>query len=71
MYLLSQLRDAMNVQDVPNYLRSIGFHMSEYEVRVGRHCIQSSEIREIILNVNAGTEPLQRDGAYRYVLSDL
>uniref|UniRef100_A0A182W7R6 Cilia- and flagella-associated protein 251 n=1 Tax=Anopheles minimus TaxID=112268 RepID=A0A182W7R6_9DIPT len=28
------LRDAMNVQDVPNYMRSIGYHMTEYEVRM-------------------------------------
>uniref|UniRef100_A0A8W7PFP9 Cilia- and flagella-associated protein 251 n=1 Tax=Anopheles coluzzii TaxID=1518534 RepID=A0A8W7PFP9_ANOCL len=65
------LRDAMNVQDVPNYLRSIGFHMSEYEEQnlckemelTGTYFLTFEEVLKLFLNhrTAAGGPPTSED----------
>uniref|UniRef100_A0A182K0D0 Cilia- and flagella-associated protein 251 n=1 Tax=Anopheles christyi TaxID=43041 RepID=A0A182K0D0_9DIPT len=65
------LRDAMNVQDVPNYMRSIGFHMSEYEEQnlckemelTGTYFLTFEEVLKLFLNhrTAAGGPPTSED----------
>uniref|UniRef100_A0A182P0D7 Cilia- and flagella-associated protein 251 n=1 Tax=Anopheles epiroticus TaxID=199890 RepID=A0A182P0D7_9DIPT len=57
------LRDAMSVQDVPNYMRSIGFHMSEYEEQnlckemelTGTYFLTFEEVLRLFLNHRTAT----------------
>uniref|UniRef100_A0A182TKH4 WD repeat-containing protein on Y chromosome n=1 Tax=Anopheles melas TaxID=34690 RepID=A0A182TKH4_9DIPT len=66
-----RLRDAMNVQDVPNYLRSVGFHMSEYEEQnlckemelTGTYFLTFEEVLKLFLNhrTSAGGPPTSED----------
>ncbi|XP_058122376.1 cilia- and flagella-associated protein 251-like [Anopheles ziemanni] len=52
------LRDAMDTRDVPNYMRSIGFHMSEYEEQnlckemelLGTYFLTFEEVTKLFLN---------------------
>ncbi|XP_053665664.1 cilia- and flagella-associated protein 251-like [Anopheles marshallii] len=57
------LRDAMNVQDVPNYMRSIGYHMTEYEEMnlskemelTGTYFLTFEEVAKLFLNHRTAT----------------
>ncbi|XP_050076982.1 cilia- and flagella-associated protein 251-like [Anopheles maculipalpis] len=57
------LRDAMNIQDVPNYMRSIGFHMTEYEEQnlrkemelTGTYFLTFEEVLKLFLNHRTAT----------------
>uniref|UniRef100_A0A182MZC4 Cilia- and flagella-associated protein 251 n=1 Tax=Anopheles dirus TaxID=7168 RepID=A0A182MZC4_9DIPT len=57
------LRDAMDIRDVPNYLRSIGFHMTEYEERnlckemehFGTYFLTFEEVTKLFLNHRTAT----------------
>uniref|UniRef100_A0A182QAM8 WD repeat-containing protein on Y chromosome n=1 Tax=Anopheles farauti TaxID=69004 RepID=A0A182QAM8_9DIPT len=57
------LRDAMDIRDVPNYLRSIGFHMTEYEERnlckemehFGTYFLTFEEVAKLFLNHRTAT----------------
>uniref|UniRef100_A0A182M6H8 Cilia- and flagella-associated protein 251 n=1 Tax=Anopheles culicifacies TaxID=139723 RepID=A0A182M6H8_9DIPT len=57
------LRDAMNVQDVPNYMRSIGYHMTEYEELnlckemelTGTYFLTFEEVTKLFLNHRIAT----------------
>ncbi|XP_053673780.1 cilia- and flagella-associated protein 251-like [Anopheles nili] len=57
------LRDAMDTRDVPNYMRSIGFHMSEYEEKnlckemdlFGTYFLTFEEVTKLFLNHRTAT----------------
>ncbi|XP_050094670.1 cilia- and flagella-associated protein 251-like [Anopheles aquasalis] len=63
------LRDAMETKDVPNYMRSIGFHMSQYEEQnlckemelLGTGCLTFEEVVKLFLNHRTSHSPSNED----------
>ncbi|XP_035775052.1 cilia- and flagella-associated protein 251-like [Anopheles albimanus] len=59
------LRDAMETKDVPNYMKSIGFHMSQYEEQnlfkemelLGTGCLTFEEVVKLFLNHRTSNSP--------------
>ncbi|XP_052864152.1 cilia- and flagella-associated protein 251-like [Anopheles cruzii] len=63
------LRDAMDTRDVPNYMRSIGFHMSEFEEQnlcqemalAGNCYLTFEEVAKLFLNHRTSGSPSSED----------
>ncbi|XP_049548425.1 cilia- and flagella-associated protein 251-like [Anopheles darlingi] len=63
------LRDAMETKDVPNYMRSIGFHMSQYEEQnlckemelLGTGYLTFEEVVKLFLNHRTSNSPNNED----------